>query len=133
MNLRTSTGFQYFSISTDNCRTWGPPYQSTLQSPSSPAEIVNISGKLVAIHNNSTMNRNPLSISVSADKGATWKHIKDIETGNVNIYGWSYPSITINNGYLLLSYYETVNEPAPILAQYYHLKFNKIPISSLSL
>ncbi len=133
MNMRTSTGFQYFSITTDNCRTWGAPYQSTLQSPSSPAEIVNISGKLLAVHNNSTTARNPLSISVSSDKGATWKHIKDVETGDLSIYGWSYPSITISNGYLLLSYYETVNEPAPILSQYYHLKFNKIQISGLQL
>jgi hypothetical protein len=133
MNMRTATGFQYFSLSTDNCKTWGLPYQSSLESPSSPAEIVNISGKLIAIHNYSNSARNPLSISISSDKGLTWKHIKDIETGNVNIYGWSYPSVAISNGYLLLSYYETVNEPAPILLQYYNLKFNKIPISTLLL
>ncbi len=133
MNLRTSTGFQYFSISTDNCKTWGEPYKSTLESPSSPAEIVNISGKLLAIHNNSAMSRNPLSISVSADKGATWRHVKDIETGSAAIYGWSYPSVTVSNGYLLLSYYETVNMPKPISLQYYHLKFNKIQISTLAL
>jgi hypothetical protein len=131
MNIRTSTGFQYFSLSTDNCKTWGAPYQSTLISPSSPAKIVNISGVLYAIHNNSSSYRIPLSISKSSDKGATWTHLVDIDDGNRNIYGYSYPSVTVSNGYLLISYYETVNEPAPVSAQYYNLKFTKIAISSL--
>ncbi len=134
MNLRTQTGFQYFSISTDNCETWGPAYQSTLINPFADAEIVNVGGKLIAVHNyrqTTTNTRNPMSISTSLDKGKTWKHVMDIETGNPDIYGWSYPSVTISNGYLLLSYYETVNMPAPISSQYYSLKFNKIKISSL--
>jgi sialidase-1 len=131
MNMRTYTGFQYFSISTDNCKTWGPPYQSTLVSSFSPAEIVNASGKLIAIHNDNPSFRNPLSISESLDNGATWKHIKDIETGNTSIYGWSYPSVTISNGYLLISYYETVNEPVGV--EVYNLKFTKIELSTLGL
>jgi sialidase-1 len=131
MNMRTYTGFQYFSISTDNCKTWGVPYQSTLVSSFSPAEIVNVSGKLIAIHNNNPSFRNPMSISESLDKGATWTHIKDIETGSTSVYGWSYPSVTVSNGYLLISYYETINEPVGV--EIYNLKFTKVEISTLSL
>jgi sialidase-1 len=129
MNIRTSAGFQYFSISTDNCKTWGKPYISTLKSPSSPAEIVSFSGELIAVYNYSTSARNPFSISVSSDKGATWKHVSDIETGDLSVYGWSYPSVTISNGYLLISYYETVNKSNGV--QYYNQKFTKIKISTL--
>ncbi len=131
MNIRTETGYQYFSISTDNCATWGPPYQSTLVNPFADAEIVNVSGKLIAIHNYTSVitQRNPLSISISLDKGATWRHLKDIESGNPSLYGWSYPSVRISNGYLLISYYETVNEPDG--DQLYNLKFTKIELSTL--
>jgi hypothetical protein len=132
MNIRTTSGFQYFSMSTDNCETWGTAYQSTLESPSADASIVNISGKLVAVHNNSSTVRNPLSISKSLDMGATWEHVEDIENGDPSIYLYSYSSVTVSNGYLLISYFEEVT-PQPSQTPLINYKFAKVKISNLSL
>jgi len=122
-------GFQYFSKSTDNGTTWQQPFQSTLSSSSSPAKIVNVNGILLAIHNpNININpRNPLRISKSEDGGATWTMIADMESSDTNTYNYAYPSITIKNGYLLVSYWETVGTSG------INLKFSKIKISQLGI
>ena len=128
MRMRTSTGPQYFSTSNDNGTTWAAPFSSTLESSSSPAQIINIHGTLIAFHNPVVWPgkpRNPLRISKSLDNGATWIKVTDMEDADPNVYNYAYPSITISNGYLLVSYWETIGTTG------INLKFSKINISAL--
>jgi len=128
MRMRTSSGPQYFSTSNDNGTTWTAPFLSTLESSSSPAQIVNIRGTLIAFHNPVVWPgkpRNPLRISKSVDNGATWIKVADMEDANPNVYNYAYPSVTISNGYLLVSYWETIGTTG------INLKFSKINISAL--
>lgn len=136
MSMRESTtNFQWISTSADNGASWvGPASQGTLESTSSPAQLIELSsGSLVAIHNpnvippDATYNtRLVLRISKSVDGGNTWSKLFDIENGPTSNYNFSYPSATEFNGYLLLTYWET-NYLAGRIAQ----KFAAIPISLL--
>jgi len=128
MRMRTSSGPQYFSTSSDNGTTWTAPFLSTLESSSSPAQIVNIRGTLIAFHNPVVWPgkpRNPLRISKSLDNGTTWIKIADMEDADPNVYNYAYPSVTISNSFLLVSYWETIG------ASGINLKFSKISIPAL--
>jgi predicted neuraminidase len=129
MTMRTQSNWNWFSNSTDNGATWGTPYQSTLPSLYSPTQMINIGGKLLAgVNANISGNvRNPISLYKSLNNGATWTLVTNIEFGNNSHYEHSYPSFTVSNGYLLVSYYEYVDN---IMC---NQKFTKIKISDLAL
>jgi predicted neuraminidase len=129
MTMRTQSNWNWFSNSTDNGATWGTPYQSTLPSLYSPTQMINIGGKLLAgVNANISGNvRNPISLYKSLNNGATWTLVTNIEFGNNSHYEYSYPSFTVSNGYLLVSYYEYVDN---IMC---NQKFTKIKISDLAL
>lgn len=123
MSTRTLTGFQWFSLSTDNGTTFGTPYQSTLPSSNAPAQIINFSGTLLALHNPSPFsgNRDVLAISKSLDSGATWTQLAGISSPG---FRYSYPSITIDGNFMLISYYE-------LLDGGFSQKFSKINVPDL--
>jgi predicted neuraminidase len=129
MTMRTQSNWNWFSNSTDNGATWGTPYQSTLPSLYSPTQMINIGGKLLAgVNANISGNvRNPISLYKSLNNGATWTLVTNIEFGNNSHYEYSYPSFTVSNGYLLVSYYEYIDN---IMC---NQKFTKIKISDLAL
>lgn len=129
-STRSTTGYQWFTKSTDNGTTLGTPYQSTLRSVDAPAQIINYSGTLIALHNPNTTDdrRNPLTISKSTDGGNTWVKITDLENFNngSNDVRYAYPSLTLDGDNLLISYFELAGKLGAI-----SLKFSKIYISDL--
>ena len=108
LSSRSTTGFQWFSNSTDNGTTFGTPFQSTLKSVEAPAQIINYSGTLLAIHNPNTIDnrRYPLTISKSIDGGTTWTAIADLNLSRPNYYVYAYPSMTLDGDELLITFHE---------------------------
>lgn len=128
MVIRSASGFQLFSDSSDNGTTWGTPYVSTLKSVSAPAQILKYGTTLIAFHNPNTtdMRRNPLTISKSLDNGVSWIKITDLENANTFTTSYAYPSLTFDSDNLLVSYFELPNNIGGI-----GLKFAKINLPDL--
>lgn len=128
MVIRSTSGFQLFSDSSDNGATWGAPYISTLKSTASPAQILKYGSTLIAMHNPNTTDsrRNPLTISKSLDSGVSWVKITDLESENTFTSGYAYPSLTIDGDDMLVSYFELPNNIGGI-----GLKFAKINLPDL--
>jgi sialidase-1 len=90
MIIRANGGKQQLSFSSDKGKTWTHIQESNIYSPVSPATIVRIpkTGDLLMIWNNNPRVekawhggvRTPLTVAISKDEGATWIHVKDIET-----------------------------------------------------
>ena len=95
MLMRTGTQFLYQSRSRDGGLTWDPPTRSPLTGHNTPAALWRLDqqpGEIVAIWNNSPLNRYPLSIAISADGGRRWTRPRDVATSNGPQI--SYPGIT---------------------------------------
>ena len=87
-----NTGQQWLWVMASNSggATWSYPKDSGFANPDSPANLVALaSGNLVLTFNDSTTERRPLSIAVSADEGLTWPHIRPLVSGEST---YSYPS-----------------------------------------
>lgn len=101
--VRTDKGSQFFARSYDNGTSWSDFKESSLTSPLSPATIIQIqTGKkpLMAVWNNSSYERRPLTIALSYDGGSTWANARDI----TDAYA-SYPSLLIfDDGEILIGY-----------------------------
>lgn len=91
MVLRNQLGSLFIAESTDEGVTWSKPQTTGLRTPESCPELTKIPGTddLLMIWNNSPYDpsfrshygkRSPLTAAVSKDNGATWQHVKDIET-----------------------------------------------------
>lgn len=114
MVIRTDRNAQYKSNSKDNGLSWSPSAMSNIQSPLSPASIVqntHYKRGLVLVWNNNNGNdpvtkgkRTPLSIAVSRNNGNTWKKIKTLETNNNGSY--CYTAIHFTNNAILLAYFD---------------------------
>ena len=109
MLARTGGGCQYRSFSEDGGVTWSPAEPTDLLSPVSPASIERIpeTGDLLLVWNNHRDiapalkgKRTPLTVAVSRDEGATWEHIRNLET---NPNGWyCYTAIAFTGEHVLL-------------------------------
>lgn len=101
--VRTNKGSQFFAKSYDNGITWSDFKESTLISPLSPATIVQVQTgckPLIAIYNNSTIERKPLTIALSYDGGESWINKKNI----TDLYS-AYPSLQIiEDGEIIVGY-----------------------------
>ncbi len=75
MYIRTGSGFQYFSYSTDRGLNWSDAQQGNLVSARSPALIIRdpYTQALVTVWNDHPSERAPLSLAVSFDEGQTWE------------------------------------------------------------
>lgn len=130
MYIRTQTGVQYYSTSADNGATWSTSFASTIVSPEAPATILNYSGKLIAVYNNNYDagdlvkfgRRTPLTIATSSDNGSSWVVKKNIEDRMTHEF--SYISMNIITGYLLLTYYDNIGST-------FSLKFRKVSLSQI--
>ncbi len=70
------------SESRDNGRTWTPGEDTPFPNPNAAVELIKLAnGHLVLIYNNSMVDRTPLSVAISMDKGKTWPAKKDLFTG----------------------------------------------------
>ena len=111
MWMRTNSGFQYQSWSTDGGVSWSAAQKSNIPSPLSPAAIDRIpqTGDLLLVWNNNDNSntatkgkRTPLTIAISKDEGNTWQKIKNLET---DPDGWyCYTAVHFVGSYVLLGY-----------------------------
>lgn len=106
MFMRTNTGVQYFSYSSDNGESWSPVEPGNIISPASPASIKRIpsTGDLLLVWNNNGNDRarTPLNIAISKDEGKTWERMKILED---DPDGWyCYTGIFFTDKHVLLSY-----------------------------
>lgn len=113
MFIRTNSGFQYYSSSTDNGETWTDAEASNIVSPVSPASIVRLprSKKLLMVWNNNLQEdpslrkkRTPLTIATSNDNGKTWTKHFDIETDPKGSF--CYTAIHFTRKDILLTYFD---------------------------
>jgi len=106
MFIRTNTGVQYASYSTDNGVSWSAVQATHIASPLSPASIARIpqTGDLLMAWNNNGTNekRTPLNVAISKDEGKTWEHIKLIEDDPKGVY--CYTAIHFTGNYVLLAF-----------------------------
>ena len=94
MVMRTGSSRHYESRSRDGGLTWAPPRPSSLAGHNTPTGLwrVDQSEEIIAIWNNSPVNRRPLSVAISADGGRTWSPPRNVaESDGPQV---SYPSIT---------------------------------------
>ena len=94
MLLRSTRGQAYRSDSSDDGQSWSEAYATTLPNNNSGLDLVRLEdGRLVLAYNPVAGNwgrRTPLSLAGSADNGATWTRLLDLETEEGE---FSYPAI----------------------------------------
>jgi predicted neuraminidase len=80
------------SYSSDGGETWTDPGEPTdLPNPNSGTDGATLqSGNLAFVYNPVPKGRTPLSVALSEDDGATWPHLKHLETDPGE---YSYPAI----------------------------------------
>ena len=83
-------GRLWVTQSHDEGRTWAAPADSGFPNPNSPAALLRLAGgNLVLFFNSSATLRRPLSVSISADEGATWHPPRVLVDGDGE---YAYPS-----------------------------------------
>lgn len=95
MILRTGTGNHYESRSRDGGLTWSDPKPSSLMGHNTPSALWRLDQnrkEIIAIWNNSPINRYPLTAAISGDGGRTWSKPREVAAGEGGQV--SYPSIT---------------------------------------
>lgn len=110
MYIRTDSGVQYKSISTNKGKNWSKAIPTNIPSPLSPATIVRIPSTrdLLLVWNNNGVKeyggkRTPLNLAISRDEGKTWENVKTLHD---DPNGWyCYTAVHfINDEEFLLSY-----------------------------
>jgi predicted neuraminidase len=95
MVLRAGAMFHYESRSHDGGLTWDPPKVSTIIGHNNPVALWRLENRrdeIVAVFDNSAINRYPLSVAISADGGRYWSKPRDIAAPHE--LEVSYPNIT---------------------------------------
>ncbi|MDP6125616.1 MAG: sialidase family protein [Candidatus Latescibacteria bacterium] len=110
--LRTSTGRQWASCSSDQGQTWSQPEPTEFHSPTSPMSVKRLpSGDLLAVwndhsgrfpHPDNSEQRTPLVSAISSDDGATWGHHRALEDDPDA--GYCYTAIHMLDDAVLLAY-----------------------------
>lgn len=88
--------------SLDHGLTWGTVTATALPNPNSGIDAIRLrDGRIIVAYNNSTTERTPLDLAISAD-GARWHNFRNLESAPGE---YSYPSmIQARNGDLLITY-----------------------------
>jgi len=93
MLIRTQTGYEYESFSSDGGETWSEPVQSRFISTNSPVQLLRLhDGRIVIVWNNCTFgnlkdfrgDRAVLNAAISADDGKTWQGYREVARLNVS-------------------------------------------------
>ncbi|TVP98319.1 MAG: hypothetical protein EA381_12700 [Planctomycetaceae bacterium] len=133
MLFRNQLGHIGSSLSEDGGDTWSEPESFGVRAPEAPATLRRIpsTGDLMLIWNDNYQpgaghggKRTPLTVAISSDEGQTWRYRRDLET-DPNL-GFSYISLTFDQGRALLSYYIHDADSARISS-----RFRSLPISHL--
>jgi sialidase-1 len=95
MILRSGGSRHWESRSKDGGVTWSMPQPSSLVGHNTPVAILRLeqTGEVVAVWNNSPINRFPLSAALSADGGKTWSKPRILASGEGGLQA-SYPGLT---------------------------------------
>ena len=96
MTIRNTSGRQYFAYSSDRGATWTESFPSPLVSPASPATIKREPNgdNLVAVWNESTNARNPLTIAILSPDGLKILKKKTLDKAADNeARGYCYPAL----------------------------------------
>ena len=105
MLLRSSEGHIFRSDSTDEGRSWCAAYALALPNNNSGLDMVRVAdGTLFLVCNPVAANwgqRSPLTLFKSADDGATWQKVTDLETEDAE---FSYPAIITHGDELVITY-----------------------------
>lgn len=97
--LRDTSGTgKIFQAGSDNGGlSWTAARATALPNPNSAVAVTGNENHLVLAYNDADAHRNPLSLAISADKGASWKKIADVEASAMrpdnNKDEFSYPYI----------------------------------------
>ncbi|MGD9497841.1 MAG: sialidase family protein [Armatimonadota bacterium] len=133
MIIRTQLGQIYRAFSADAGATWTEAEPMGIGAPVAPSTIARIpsTGDLLLIWNDcfragpdAPAVRTPLTAAISADEGATWRHVRDLETDPDRWY--AYTSITFVGERVLLTYWVDEHFSQPRLL---HLKLRSLPVS----
>jgi sialidase-1 len=117
MLMRTRLGHLYQAESSDGGDTWTAGRSTDLISSEAPANVKRIpsTGDLLLVWNNvydpnrgRHLGRSPLTAAISRDDGATWEHVRHVETEPDHTY--AYPSILVRQDEVLLTYYRSKEE-----------------------
>lgn len=118
--IRTNTGFQYESFSSDNGITWTVPEPNLFfSSPCSPMHVKDFADLTIAVFNpepehilreeNDLWGRTPYVIAVSTDRGKTFTREKLFYIEDDRTNGYCYPAIYDGGSYVLIAYYHSYN------------------------
>lgn len=96
-------GWLWVTASDDNGKSWTEPKDSGFLNPASATQIIRLTnGHLVLIYNDSSTERRPLSIALSADEGRTWPYRKILKDGTDT---YSYPfAVQAHDGIIHILY-----------------------------
>jgi predicted neuraminidase len=105
MLLRSSEGFIYRSDSYDRGQSWCSAYALSLPNNNSGLDLVRTEGGMLYLVCNPVAanwgQRSPLSLFKSADDGATWSRLLDLETEQAE---FSYPAIIAEGADIIITY-----------------------------
>ncbi len=130
MIVRTQLGDIGTSKSADGGQTWTPLKLAGLKAPEAPATIRRIpsTGDLLLLWNNTWTagaghggKRTPLTAAVSADDGATWQHVRNLESDPRRTY--SYPSLMFHQGRAIMTYWDRPDDAG------YSCRFRSLPVT----
>lgn len=131
MILRTQLGYIAKAYSSDGGETWTGPQSLGIKAPESPATIRRIptTGDLLLIWNHTWKKgaghggrRTPLTAAISSDEGASWKHVRNLESDLTNTY--AYTSLTFIGNRAVMTYWETSPKRKGISS-----RFRSVPVS----
>lgn len=108
MTIRNFSGRQYYSYSTDRGESWSPAIPSPLVSPASPASIKREPNgdRLVAVWNDSSDARNPLTIAMLSPDGMRILAKKTLDkAGDGEVRSFCYPALFFTDPNTLLVAY----------------------------
>lgn len=84
------SGWLWVTVSDDNGQSWAPPADAGFPNPASASALLRLAdGHLILVYNDSNTSRRPLSITISADEGATWYPPRVLVDGDG---AYAYPS-----------------------------------------
>ncbi|MCP4171343.1 MAG: sialidase [Fuerstiella sp.] len=114
MIVRTQLGYIGRSYSADGGDTWTEMQSLGVKAPEAPATLrrVPATGDLLLVWNNTFTagaghggKRTPLTAAISSDEGASWRHVKNLESDPGRTY--SYTSLIFDRDRAVMSYWDS--------------------------